>query len=55
MMNQEQLLRGGAALFNLNGTVSGEQWRAYVGGIKLDGAPRAFLAWAIRKEFRLAR
>ncbi|MBK7900964.1 MAG: CHASE domain-containing protein [Azonexus sp.] len=36
MMNQEQLLRGGAALFNLNGTVSREQWRAYVGGIKLD-------------------
>lgn len=36
MINHEQLLRGGAALFNLNGTVTREQWRAYVGGIKLD-------------------
>lgn len=36
VLSHEQILRGGAALFNVNGFVSRDQWRAYVGALKID-------------------
>ncbi len=36
VQSHEQILRGGAALFNVNGSVNRDQWRAYVGALKID-------------------
>lgn len=36
LQSHEQILRGGAALFNVGTHVSREQWRAYVSALKID-------------------
>ena len=36
MNSNEQILRGGAALFNMNNNTSREQWRTYVSSLRLD-------------------
>ena len=36
LQSHEQILRGGAALFNISNNVSREQWRAYVSALKID-------------------
>src|SRR5450830_1146403 len=36
MNSNEQILRGGAALFSMNNSTSREQWRTYVSSLRLD-------------------
>ena len=36
MQSNEQILRGGVALFNMNNNISREQWRTYVSSLRLD-------------------
>ncbi len=36
MNSNEQILRGGAALFNMNNNTSREQWRTYVSSLRID-------------------